>query len=85
MNVVDHCIVVNARRGIIVESEERVAFLLSVEGLAACGSADATELKFEEIRDTVVQEESNNLKKRKSKKVVNLSQLMVYGFAYLVL
>lgn len=52
---VDHCIVVNARKNIIVDSAEMWPLMFSVETIKMCGGSDLIGLRIGEVREVVAQ------------------------------
>ncbi len=48
---VDHAVVVDANRGVIIDSEESTAIVLTADNLAKCGGASATKLRVKEVRE----------------------------------
>ncbi len=51
--VVHHAICVDAKRGVILDSEEGYPVQLSVRGLELCGSEEAKRLRVAEVRQLV--------------------------------
>lgn len=63
-HVLDHFIVVSARRGLIVDSAERFGVKLSVDDLASCCSDVSKELIVHDIRGMSTQKEGVNQEMR---------------------
>ena len=54
VGLVDHCVCVDSKRGLIYDGEEEFPIRLAQESLALCGGVGARKLRIAEVRQIVV-------------------------------